>query len=49
MKKEVTKQRPISMTDSLYESVLKKAEEVGMNFSAYVRYILIQSMKGDEK
>ncbi len=40
MKKEPTKSYPVRMAPSLHELAEGKAKTLGLNFSAYVRYLI---------
>ncbi|WP_157579265.1 hypothetical protein [Spirosoma montaniterrae] len=40
MKKEPTKSYPVRMAPSLHEQAEKEAQKLGLNFSAYIRYLI---------
>lgn len=47
MKKELTKSYPVRMAPSLHEQAEKSAQKLGLNFSAYVRYLISKNANPD--
>ncbi len=45
MEDKKQKMRPVRMDDALYEKVKKRADDMGLTFSSYVRMILTEATK----
>jgi predicted HicB family RNase H-like nuclease len=47
MEKEPTKSYPVRMAPSLHKQAEKAAQKLGLNFSAYVRYLISKNVNPD--